>query len=209
MITIWGRNNSINVQKPLWAASICGVEVNRKDVGGPFGGLDTEEYKSLNPNCSIPVMQDGDFTLWESNAIVRYLADRYGNESGFNPGDVRMRARANQWLDWVNSTFYMDLIPAFLQIYRVPEPQQDKALIAEKLGNLSKKLPLADSYFSSMGTDFTAGGQITFGDLGLGTLLYRYFNMPIERVACGNLRSYYDRLAQDEHFQTICMLPLK
>ncbi len=209
MITIWGRNNSINVQKPLWAAAACGVEVDRKDVGGPFGGLDTAEYGKLNPNHLIPVMQDGDLILWESNAIVRYLADKYGNESGFNPADAGLRARAHQWLEWINSTFYMDLVPVFLQLYRVPEPEQDKAMIKEKLESLGKKIPMADAYLATLGTDFVAGNQITFGDLGLGTLLYRYFNMPIERTACPTLEAYYKRLTEDKHFKEFCMLPLK
>lgn len=207
MPILWGRKNSINVQKPLWAAAECGVTLERKNVGGPFGGLDTEEYGRLNPNRLIPVLQDGSVVLWESNAIVRYLAEKFGSDSGFYPHDIVARARANQWLDWVNSTFYVDLVPMFLQLYRVAEDKRDKKLIKDNTARLNdEKLPLADAYLGD--GPFVAGKQITFGDMGLGTLLYRYFEMPISKGDFNNLYAYYQRLQESPHFKTHCMLPL-
>ena len=99
MLTVWGRPNSINVQIVMWTAAELGLEVDRKDVGGAFGGLDTPEYLAMNPNGRIPTIQDGDLTIWESNACARYLAAQYGSGSLW-PEDPAERAKADMWMDW-------------------------------------------------------------------------------------------------------------
>src|SRR5262245_25876211 len=99
MLTIWGRNNSINVQKAMWAAEEVGQGVTRHDVGGKFGQLDTPAYKAMNPNSLVPTLQDGALTLWESNAIIRYLGAKYGAGELW-PADPAARALADRWMDW-------------------------------------------------------------------------------------------------------------
>ena len=102
MLRIWGRLSSINVQKVVWAAGEVGQAFERIDVGGPFGGLDTPEFRAMNPNGQIPVLEDGDFRLWESNSIVRYLVARYGADALYE-ADAARRAEEERWRDWMLS----------------------------------------------------------------------------------------------------------
>ena len=96
MLTIWGRLNSHNVKKVAWFAEELGIPYVRHDVGGAFG-MDAS-YLAKNPNALIPTVEDGDLVLWESNAILRYLAARHGGERLW-PGDPAERARADRWMD--------------------------------------------------------------------------------------------------------------
>lgn len=119
MLKIWGRPNSINVQKAMWAVAELGLSHERKDVGGAFGGLDTEEYGILNPNRKIPVLQDGEVTVWESHSIVRYLAARYGSGSLW-PADPAARALSDRWMDWKIATILPHLHVIFWGLVRTP-----------------------------------------------------------------------------------------
>jgi glutathione S-transferase len=103
MVTIWGRATSSNVQAAMWAAAEVGLEVERIDVGGKYGGTDTPAYRAMNPNGLIPVLKDGDLVMFESSAILRYLAARYGDET-FWPSDPVIRARLDTWAEWVKTT---------------------------------------------------------------------------------------------------------
>ena len=96
MLKIWGRNNSINVQKVMWAVGELGLDCERVDIGGEYGGLNTTDYGTMNPNRRVPTLQDGAFTLWESNVIVRYLAAKHG-AGGLWPVVLEKRAVAEQW----------------------------------------------------------------------------------------------------------------
>ena len=99
MLKIWGRISSINVQKVVWCARECGVAFDRIDAGGSFGVVNTPEYRAINPNAKVPTIDDDGFVLWESNAIVRYLAARYAPGS-LCPGGLAERADADRWMDW-------------------------------------------------------------------------------------------------------------
>ncbi|MEM0945008.1 MAG: glutathione S-transferase N-terminal domain-containing protein, partial [Pseudomonadota bacterium] len=103
-LTVWGRATSSNVQVVMWAVAELGLEARRIDVGHSYGGLDTEEYGALNPNRRVPTLQDGDLTLWESQAILRYLAARYG-DGAFWPADPARRAGLDMWAEWIRTTF--------------------------------------------------------------------------------------------------------
>ena len=103
MITLWGRRNSINVIKVLWAAAEAGVELERMTVGGSFGGLADKAFLKLNPMGLVPVIRDGSITLFESQAIVRYIARRYGRKT-IQPRGQKAMALADQWMDWTTST---------------------------------------------------------------------------------------------------------
>mgnify|MGYP001828443985 CR=1 FL=1 len=103
MLRVWGRRNSINVQKVMWCAAELSLPIEHIEVGGAFGVLDTPEYGALNPNRRVPVIEDGDFVLWESTAIVRYLSRTYGAHT-LSPELIQAQALADQWMDWVVST---------------------------------------------------------------------------------------------------------
>lgn len=105
MLKIWGRKNSSNVRKPLWAAEELGLAYEAIDAGGAFGVVDTPEYRAMNPNGRVPVIQDDGFVLWESNAIVRYLLAKHAADTSWYPADPQTRATADKWMDWTTSSF--------------------------------------------------------------------------------------------------------
>lgn len=135
MLRIWGRLSSVNVQKVVWCAHELSLDHERIDVGGAFGGVDTPEFKAMNPNGMIPVIEDGlddagdtRFVLWESNAIVRYLSARYG-PGNLYPLELHERADADRWMDWQTTSYSPSMVDAFLQLVRTPEDQRDAARI--------------------------------------------------------------------------------
>lgn len=105
MLKVWGRKNSSNVKKVLWCLKELQAPYEQIDVGGPFGGLHEANYLALNPNASIPTLQDDDFALWESNTIIRYLCTKYENYHLY-PTDVKQRANVEKWMDWSNGSLF-------------------------------------------------------------------------------------------------------
>src|SRR3712207_2889948 len=124
MLKLWGRLNSVNVQKVVWALDEIGMAYERIDAGTPFGVNDTPDFLRMNPNGLVPVIDEGSFVLWESNAIVRYLAARYAGGLLW-PEDLRVRADADRWMDWQATTFLPAVSPAFMNLVRTPEAKRD------------------------------------------------------------------------------------
>ena len=205
MLRVWGRNNSINVQKVMWAVGELGLVHERIDVGGAFGGLDTAEYGRLNPNRRVPTVEDGDVVVWESNACVRYLAARYGTGSLW-PDDPGRRARADMWMDWQGSTLLPDMTVVFWGLIRTPEAERDHARIAAAVERLGTTWRILDEHLASR--RFVAGEALTIGDIPVGAGCYRYYGLPIERPALPNLEAWYGRLKERAPFREHVMLPL-
>lgn len=191
-VKIWGRLTSINVQKVVWAAHEVGVAFERVDVGGPYGGLDTEAYGALNPNRKIPVIDDGGFVLWESNAIVRYLAARY-SEGKLWPADVQVRADADRWMDWQATTGQTMMGPVFLGLIRTPEAQRDMAAIAASVQGLAGLTQLLDDQLAD-GRAYLTGDTFTMGDLAIGCMVHRWYALPIERPERARLAAWFERV---------------
>ena len=130
MLEIWGRKNSNNVIPVMWTVSELGLEHTRHNVGGSFGGLDTEDYGRINPNRTIPTINDDGFVLWESTPIVRYLSRRYGSGS-LCPEDPEQAALADQWMEWFKANVFPSFIPIFFGLVRMPKEQSDPGKIAD------------------------------------------------------------------------------
>lgn len=195
MITVWGRATSGNVQIVMWAIGELGLEHERIDVGGSFGGLDAPDFAAKNPNRLIPVIKDGDGPyLWESAAIVRYLGARYGHGS-FWPSNPARRAQLDMWAEWAKTTFNPSLLTGlFLPLVFTAPAKQDRAAIeaaATKIGALAAILDrrLAEG-------PYLGGEALCFADIVVGTLLYRYFTLDFARGDTPNLLAYYERLTQ-------------
>lgn len=204
MITVWGRRNSLNVQKAMWAIGELGLESTRHDIGGSFGGNIDAEFDKLNPNRTVPVIDDGGFRLWESNAIVRYLAAKYGQGSLW-PEDVVTRASADRWMDWQQNVLYGALGPVFMAICRVPNAEQDSAAIAQHAADTANAFALLEPFLAD--SDYVAGDVFTMGDIPIGCCLWRYYSLPIERPDLPNLEAYYKRLTERAAFQQHVMFP--
>lgn len=205
MLTIWGRPNSINVQKVMWTVGELGLEHRRIDAGGTFGGLDTPEYGAMNPNRRIPVVEDGGTVVWESNACVRYLASRYG-QGTLCPEDPGQRARADMWMDWMITTILPDLHVCFWGTVRTPEAERDQAAIAAAAQRLGPLWLVLDDWLSSR--RFVAGGELSMGDIPVGCAFYRYMNLDIDRPSLPNLGLWYQSLKGRDAYRQHVMLPV-
>ncbi len=203
MLKVWGRATSSNVQKAMWAIGEIGLAHERIDVGGAFGGLDTAQFRAMNPNGLIPVIEDQGRFLWESNAILRYLAGRHG-AGGLYPADPWTRALADQWMDWVLTT----LNPAFGQIFvslvRTPPSKQDPKAIAAAAAHTGQVLGILDRRLAA--SAFVAGPDLTMGDIAFGPILFRYFTLEIERPSLPQVEAYYARLTGRPAFRDHVMV---
>jgi glutathione S-transferase len=205
MLKIWGRKNSVNVQKVLWCCGELGLAFERIDAGLQFGVNDTPEYKAMNPNGLVPTIDDNGFVLWESHAIVRYLARRHGRGTLW-PEDDRAAADADRWMEWYSTTLWLNLRPIFHGLVRTPPEKRNLAEIEESRKRLAANFLIVDDRLGRR--DYVAGNKLTIGDIPMGVAAHRWFNLPIERPALSNLAHWYRRLCQRPAFQEHCMLPL-
>jgi len=205
MLKIWGRKNSVNVQKVLWCCEEIGVEYQRIDAGGTFGIVQTPEYRRLNPNALVPTIEDKGFVLWESNAIVRYLAAKH-TAGTLWPDDLRTRAEADQWMDWSSSTFWPAIRPLFLGLIRTPERERDPRALDESRRQTAEAVAVVDTHLESRA--FLTGEHFTAGDIVLGCGVWRWMALPIERPPSPNVQRWFDALAQRPACQEVVMLPL-
>lgn len=203
---IWGRNTSINVQKVLWTCDELGLNYERVDVGGAFGGLDRPEYLRLNPNGRIPVIDDDGFSLWESNSIVRYLAATRGHGT-LCPTSARGRADAERWMDWQLCHILPGMVTMFFGIVRTPPEQRDTQAIEQARTRTEAAWRILDAHLGER--MFVTGGAFTMADIPVGTFAYRWLALPIDRPALPNLEAWYRRLCDRPAYRTNVMLPLQ
>jgi glutathione S-transferase len=207
MLKIWGRKTSVNVQKVMWAVAELGLPHERIDAGGPFGKTDTPEYCVLNPNRLVPVLEDKGLALWESSAIVRYLAATYGR-GGLAPVDAAQFAKADQWMEWMQTTIYADIIPGlFVPFVRVTAAGRNMAAVDAAAKRAGDKLAILDAQLA--GKSFILGDTLTMADIAIGTLMYRYYDMPVTRPALRNVEAWYQRLAARKAYQDHVMIDWK
>ena len=193
MITVHGRNTSSNVQPVVWLLAELGLPHQRLDVGGAFGGTDTAEYLAKNPMGLIPTLEDEDVTIFESQAILRYLAARYGE--AFWPRDPVRRAKVDQWMEWSKTTVAPAVIyKVFWQLIRTPAAQRDHTALDAAIADLRRIMAVAEGQLSKHG--WLAGSDMTLADFSFGTQLYRYFTLPFDREDFPALKAYYDRLTE-------------
>jgi glutathione S-transferase len=205
MLRIWGRTNSFNVQKVMWTVDELELAHERIDAGGAFGKLDTAAYGNINPNRRIPTVEDGQLTLWESNAIVRYLAAKYGSAALW-PEDPGIRSLADRWMDWQITTLQPQLHIAFWGLIRTPEAERDVAAIAAAAAALGPIWQLLDDHLKSR--RFVAGAELTMGDIPLGCAYWRYRNLPLDRPSLPNVEHWYANLEERPAYRNNVMLPV-
>lgn len=205
MLTVWGRPNSINVQIVMWTAAELGLQTDRKDVGGAFGGLDTPDYLAMNPNGRIPTLQDGDLTIWESNACARYLAAKYGAGSLW-PEDPARRAKADMWMDWQKTSLAGPMTTLFWGLVRTPEAERDMDAIGAAAQTSKTLYAMLDEWLA--GKDFILGEDLTFGDIPAGAMAYRFMELVEDRPSMPNLEAWYGRLTSRQAYRDHVMLPI-
>ncbi|MBI3043211.1 MAG: glutathione S-transferase family protein [Betaproteobacteria bacterium] len=205
MLKIWGRTNSINVQKVLWCCAELKLPFDRVDAGGKFGVNDTPEYLAMNPNGRVPTISDDGFILWESHAIVRYLSHRHGKGTLW-PADEKACADADRWMEWYSTTLWPPLQPVFWNLVRVEPAKRDVKLVEESRNKVAGFLKMVEANLASR--QYMAGSAFTMGDIPMGVALHRWFLLPIERPDYPALAAYYERLKQRPGFAQHCAAPL-
>lgn len=191
MLTIWGRATSSNVQKVMWTVGELGLAHKRIDVGGHFGGLDTPQYRTMNPPGLVPTLEleDGR-ALFESNAIVRFLA-RQDPERRMWP--VAMEADVDVWAEWAHNAVHRTVTALFWAIVRTRPEERDHAAIAKTIETAAKALEIADARLANH--PFLMGDTLTIADVQFAHILYRYYTMPMERPAQPGIEAYYKRVS--------------
>jgi glutathione S-transferase len=186
MLQLWGRLSSINVRKVVLCAQVLGIELPRTDAGLAYGVVNTPDYRAHNPNGLVPLLRDGDFTLWESNTIVRYLCAKAGK---LYPTDLQQRFNAERWMDWQQTTLNPAGSPGFRQWIRTPADQRNAQVIAQSVAATEPLFALLDEHLSRQG--FMAGDALTMADIPIACEVHRWWGLPQPRPAWPHLERWY------------------
>jgi glutathione S-transferase len=206
VLTIYGRTNSVNVQKVLWCLAELELPHTRIDAGLTHGKNHEPWYLALNPNGQIPLLVDGSFSLWESNTIVRYLAGKHGRGSLY-PASPEERALAERWMDWLLSTLIWPVSIVFQNLIRRPAAERDAGAVERNLHSANRAMAILDAHLATQ--PYVAGTAFTMGDIPVGAVAHRWLEIPgIERPAFPAVREWRARLAGRPGFSTHVMLPL-
>ena len=174
-LKIWGRANSVNVQKVLWCLRELDLAYERIDAGMAFGKNREPDYLAMNPNGRVPTLVDGDFVLWESNSIMRYLVRAYRPQSTLYPHAPKVRAGVDRWLDWTLSTLQPVDRPVFWALVRTPEAERDMAAIQKDADAEAAQWRIVDAQLASR--RFIEGDEFTLADIALGAYARRWFGV--------------------------------
>ena len=205
MLKLWGRINSINVQKVLWALDELKVPCERVDAGLQYGVVNEPFYRKMNPNGRVPTIKDDGLVLWESNTIVRYLSARHGTGTLW-PADAKQRADVERWMDWATSTIAPAMTPVFWGLIRTPPEKRDHKAIDDGVEKAAQAFHALEQ--SLEGRDYVGGKAFTMGDIPLGTFVYRWSALDIKRPKLARVEAYYARLQQRPAYKKHVMLPL-
>jgi glutathione S-transferase len=205
MLKLWGRTNSVNVQKVLWALGELDLPYERIDAGMAFGRNRDPAFLAMNPNGLVPTLEDNGLALWESNSIIRYLAAVH-DPDGLWPTGARHRANAEKWMDWQLSQLAPALGPVFIQLVRTPSDQRRADIIAQGEAACLRLLGLVDTALDN--SPFLTGSRLTIGDLPLGALVHRWYALDVEHGNYRHLRRWYEALCERPAYQRHVMLPL-
>ncbi len=204
MITFYGRKSSDNVQKTLWMLLETGQPHEHIELGGKFGGLEDPEFLKLNPHGRVPVLVDGEVVVWESTAIIRYLAAAYCSGTIW-PEDAGERTGVDKWMDWAQSRLYPEANRLFWRLIRTPEADQNAEKIAAGIEALNGFLGMVDDQLA--GHAYLCGDHLTMADIIAGATLYRYYEMPIERPVLENVARWYETLCRRPAYRQAVMVP--
>ncbi len=205
MLRVWGRKNSINVQKVLWACDEMGVPWERIDAGMAFGVNNTPEFLAMNPNGLVPVINDNGFILWESHAIVRYLSRKHGMGTLW-PNDPQVAARADQWMDWYHCALFPDMRPIFVSLVRTPPEKRNMQEVEARRKLLANNMTILDQLLATQ--PYIAGQAFSMADIPLGLAAFRWYNMDIKRQNLPNLDAWFARLTVRPAMKPHLQLPM-
>lgn len=206
MITVYGRTTSSNVQAVMWAIAELGLDYDRLDYGHNFGGLDTAEFLAMNPNGLVPVIKDGDLVIWESCAILRYLAQRYGDGGAFWPKEPELSAKVDMWAEWGKTSFCSDFtVPIFWARVRTAAKDRDEPALKAAIQLFEARLSILEGQLRQH--DYVTGSGFSLADIVVGHVLYRWFDIDVPRLPRPLIEAYYKRLQTRAPFRDHVMVP--
>ena len=203
MLKVWGRISSINVRKVVLCAQMLDIPFVRMDAGLSFGVVNTPDYLALNPNAMVPAIEDGPYTLWESNVIVRYLCAREGR---LCPSDLRTRFLAEQWMDWQQTTFGPSGRDAFWHLIRMSETERDQNKIQAPIAATEPLLDRLEQHLSR--NLFMAGTKMTMADIPMACEIHRWYGLPIPHKARPYIEAWYAKMLARPASKNVLTLPL-
>ncbi len=204
MLKIWGRVNSINVQKPLMVLEEAQLPYERIDAGLHFGINNTPEYKAMNPNGVVPTIDDDGFVLWESNTVARYIARKFGNGKLW-PADVQEQANQDRWMDWQQTTMIAPVNAMFAPLIRGMGDKSPEAIEKGRL-RAEQVLAMLDAWLAN--NEQISGKTFGVADCVLGPSVHRWFHLPIERPKLTHLERWFDALMQRPSAKKIIISPI-
>jgi len=205
--TIWGRANSVNVQKVLWALAELDLPFERIDAGMAFGRTREPEYLAMNPNARIPTLVEGDFVLWESHAIMRYLCLAHGGGTPIYPEAPKRRASVDRWLDWTLSTLQPVDRPVFWALVRTPLEKRDMVAIQRDVDAEAVVWRIVEAQLASR--RFIEGDQFTIADIALGAYARRWLGVEgVSKPKLPNLERWFAQFAERRGFTQFIAPPM-
>jgi glutathione S-transferase len=206
-LIVWGRANSVNVQKVLWCLAELNLPYERIDAGMQFGKNNEPAYLAMNPNGRVPTLVDGDFVLWESNAVMRYLCLAYGKGSPIYPEAPRRRAGVDRWLDWTLSTLQPVDRPVFWALVRTPVEKRDMVAIQKDVDAEAMVWRIAEDVLASR--RFIEGDDFTIADIAIGAFARRWFGVEgVSKPKLPNLERWFAQFANRAGFVQFVAKPM-
>jgi glutathione S-transferase len=205
MLKIWGRLSSVNVQKVVWCADEIGLAYERIEAGGAYGLTKTPEYLAMTPNALVPVVEEDGFVLYESNAIVRYLAAR-DSPDGLWPNDLRKRADADRWMEWQSTAYTPAMRDAFWQLIRTPAEKRDATALGNSRKESERLSAILDAHLAK--TRFLTDHGFTAADIVVGCAAHRWLHLPITREPRPHLERWYHEIKSRPGARQVTSQPL-
>jgi glutathione S-transferase len=208
MIRLWGRATSVNVMKVIWLLDELGLSYERRDVGGPFGGTSGPEYRAMQPLGLVPALEeDGGFTMFESNAILRYICNAHAPATPLYPTAPRPRAEVEAWMDFQQTALNRPAATVFVGLVRTPPERRDAAAIAAAIKEAAALWAIVDARLARH--PYVVGDSLSLADLTCGPHVHRWFNMIFEgRPEAPHLRAWYERLLARPAYEAACAGPI-
>lgn len=189
----------------MWLVGELELPYEHISVGGAFGGLNTEAFLAMNPHGRIPVLSDNATIIWESHAILRYIAATYAQDT-FWFDDAKMRAKIEPWMDWAQTTFQPDFLTGvFWGFYRTPDEKKNWPQINQSIARCNKHFDILENQLKDK--KFLCMDSLSLADITVGTGLYRYFELDIERPNLPRVRAWYQRLQERPAYREHVMIP--
>lgn len=197
-ITIYGRHTSYNVQKILWFADELAIDYHHIEFGSQPEDTESDEFGQLNPMRKVPVLVDGDRSVWESNTILRYLARVYGSEQ-WQQQDAYQLSNVERWMDWAQTRFEPAFVGVFWGYYRTPEQLRDMLIVNKKLDDCRFCLGKIEHQLSDQ--NYLLGDRLSLADIACSVFLYRLVKIDLDITLPDRVNAWYQRLQQSKSFQ--------